>query len=279
MAKLHFGTAGVPQSSKKRDTLSGIQEISDLGLDLMELEFVHGVRMKEEKASIVNDLRSKLGIELTVHGPYYVNLASKKPEIRASSKHHILSSARIGAIAGANSVTFHPSYFQDLDKTDVYNSVRDSLSEIVETLSNENVEIIIAPETTGKPTQFGQITDLVKLCDELGKKIKLCLDFAHVHARDNGGKNRYEHFKASLELIKSELGQEFLDNMHMHISGINYGEKGEKNHLMLTESDIYFEELIQALIDMNVGGYLVCESPIQNEDALLLKSTFEKLSR
>ena len=65
----------------------------------------------------------------------------------------------------------------------------------------------------------------------------------------------------------------------MHLSGIDYGIKGEKKHLILKESDMNYEAVLQALIDFNVGGWLICESPNLEEDALLLKETYEKLQK
>jgi len=71
---MKFGTAGVPNSSKDRSTLGGIRTIKELGLDAMEVQFVRGVKMKEEMAEKVRDLAKSLGVELSVHAPYYINL-------------------------------------------------------------------------------------------------------------------------------------------------------------------------------------------------------------
>lgn len=276
MNKILFGTAGVPQSSKKRDTLSGIQEIKDLGLDAMELEFVRGVRMRSPKAKKVRALAEKLKISLTVHGPYYINLASKDKAIREKSIERILRSARIGNICGAKSVTFHSSYFQDQSKEKVFGIVKDALLYILEILEKEGNDIIIAPELTGKPTQFGSLEELINISQKLKFKTRLCLDFAHQHARD-GKHNSYKEFVKDLEIIEKELGKKFLKDLHMHVSGIHYTKKGERNHLMLEDSDLKYKELLRALIDKNVDGTLICESPIQQEDALLLKSMYERL--
>jgi deoxyribonuclease-4 len=65
--------------------------------------------------------------------------------------------------------------------------------------------------------------------------------------------------------------------MHIHVSGIAYGPKGEIKHLNLKESDLQYAELLQALKDYEVQGLLICESPNVEEDALLLQSTYNAL--
>ena len=65
--------------------------------------------------------------------------------------------------------------------------------------------------------------------------------------------------------------------MHMHITGIAYGPKGEKNHLNLKESDLKYEELLKALKDFKVKGVAISESPNIEGDAFLCQKVFSKL--
>jgi deoxyribonuclease IV len=74
--------------------------------------------------------------------------------------------------------------------------------------------------------------------------------------------------------VENTLGREGLDSMHCHISGIAYGEKGEKNHLLLRESDLNYIDLMAVFQEFHIKGLVICESPNLEEDALLLKNTF-----
>ena len=65
--------------------------------------------------------------------------------------------------------------------------------------------------------------------------------------------------------------------LHLHVSGIEYGPKGERKHLILEESEYNYRELLQALKDYDCKGFVICESPNQEDDALLLKHTYESL--
>ncbi|RFM19351.1 AP endonuclease [Clostridium botulinum] len=61
------------------------------------------------------------------------------------------------------------------------------------------------------------------------------------------------------------------------IGGINYNEKGEKNHLPLLESDFNYSKCLKAIKDYNVKGCIIVEGPLVEKDALLVKNTYEKL--
>ena len=78
MEWLHFGTSGVPHSAKRNDSISGVKRIRELGLDAMELEFVQGVRLPAKDADVINGLQEELGVKLTAHGPYWINLNAEE---------------------------------------------------------------------------------------------------------------------------------------------------------------------------------------------------------
>lgn len=277
MAELLFGTGGVPLSSKDRSVLSGIQRISELGLDNLEVEFVHGVRTGEEKCRAYGEKARELGVALTCHGPYYINLNSKEAEKKEASIKRVLNTARAAHWMGAESFTFHAAFFMGQDTGKVYGVVREAIEHILEEMAKEGTDTAnLSPELTGKPTQWGSLEELIRLCQDI-PGVHPCIDFAHNHARSGGEENSYDEFCATLEAIKSGLGQEYLQRLHIHVSGIEYSQKGERHHLVLKESDLQYEDLIRALKDYEVGGTVVCESPNLEEDAALMKETYGKL--
>ena len=103
-----------------------------------------------------------------------------------------------------------------------------------------------------------------------------CVDFAHWHAR-TGASNSYAEFVSMLETVEKRLGRPALDDMHIHVSGINYGAKGELNHLDMPDSDFNYREFLRALKDYKVKGLLICESPNLEGDAQLLQNTYHGL--
>jgi len=268
------GTAGIPNSTPRKRTIDGIKRVKELGLDAMEIEFVRGVRMKKEAAIEVNKIATELGIVLTVHAPYYVNLNSHDRAKLEASINRVIESMRIGYVASAWSVTFHPGYYGGDVPTKAYARVRNSLKKIVEVAKNEGIDIWIRPELMGGLSEFGSLEEVISLSKEF-ENVLPCIDFAHLHARARGKFNTYDEFKDILIYIEKELGREALDNMHIHISGIEYGDKGEIKHLNLNQSDFNYKDLAKALKEFKVKGVLISESPNLEEDALLMKRELE----
>lgn len=273
---LRIGTAGIPASTKPRSSKNGIKRLAELGLHCMELEFVRSVQMGEKTATEVGQVAKELDISLTAHAPYYVNLNSKEPEKIAASKERVLKAARIGALAGARSVTFHAAYYHDDDPEVVYQNVRTHLLEMRQILDDEGINIRLSPETTGSPSQFGTLEEIVRLSEEI-PGVGPCIDFSHLYTRSIGEFNTYDQFAGALQLVKDTLGEKALQEMHMHLSGIEYGPKGERKHLILAETEFNYQAVIKALVDFDVRGNLVCESPILEDDALILQEVYNEL--
>lgn len=271
---MKFGTAGVPNCSKDRSTIGGIKTIKELGLDAMEVQFVRGVKMNEEKAKEVKMIADSLDITLSVHAPYYINLnAEEKKKIEDSIK-RLIDTVRIGGIFARN-IVFHPGYYMKSSKEGAYRNIRDNLKPIIEFIEQRGLKVKLRPETTGKPTQFGEVDETLNLCQELG--LQPCIDFSHIHARMRGAMNSYEEFTSLLEKVEDKLSEEAIKDLHIHVSGIEYGLKGEKRHLNLKESDFKFEELLKALKDFNADGIIIVESPNLEEDAMMLKRLWKKI--
>jgi len=177
-------------------------------------------------------------------------------------------------MCGGFSLVFHAAYYMNMPEKKVYDNVRQQMKNIVKELKKENNPIWIRPETTGKGTQFGTVDELLKLSTEV-EQVMPCIDFSHLHARTNGKYNTEEEFREVLTKVEKALGKHGLENMHIHLSGIEYGEKGEKNHLILDESDMNYSDLIKVWKEFNIKGVVICESPNIEEDALLLKKAYE----
>lgn len=256
---LLVGTAGIPESTKKSGIVNGIKRCKELGLTANEIEFVRNIYMTPEVAKNVK----KEGLTLTVHAPYYINLNSAKEEVVKASIRRIVKSAKIGKIAGAKSVTFHAAYYGGKEPEEVYEIVKNALINITDEVKG----IRISPETAGKVSQFGSLIEILQLSKEL-KGVFPCIDFAHLHAR-TGKFNSKKEFDKIFDTIKDYLGN--LKNLHMHISGINYTSKGERNHLQLPKSDFKLNEWIKSLKENRVDGIIIAESPSPEKDALLIK--------
>ncbi len=273
--KLLFGTAGIPVSCSG-PTIEGITSVHSLGLDAMELEFVHSINITKEKAPLVREAAQKNNIVLTCHAPYYINLNSAEAAKLRASEQRILNSCRICHACGGWSVCFHAGFYMGADARAVLGKIKESIKGIMKTLNDESIDIWVRPEISGKPSAFGNLEELIELSASI-EHVMPCIDFSHLHARTNGKNNSYDEFCTILEALEKSLGKAALHNMHIHMSGIEYTEKGERNHLILEESDMKYKELMKALKDFHVSGVLISESPNIEGDALLMKKTYEKV--
>jgi len=276
MEKLLFGTAGIPIRTNPRTYENAFQDLTEMNLGCMEIEFVRGVNMNVKTQPVVYKTAKEKGLVLTAHGPYFINLASPEEDKVEASIKRILDTARTANACGGYSITFHGAFYMGQDKEAVYKKVYAKMSYIMETLKSENINIWIRPELTGKATQWGDLDELIRISNDL-ENVLPCIDFAHLHARTAGEWNTYDEFARVFEKMGNEIGAYALENFHAHIAGIEYTAKGERRHLNLDESDLQYKDLMKAFKDFNVKGTVICESPEIENDAMLLQKIYESL--
>ena len=272
---LRFGTSGIPLSSTKPGTVHGIRRARELGLDHLEMAWVNGVRMADETADHIAGTARECDLTLTAHAPYYVNLCGV-PEIVERSVARLVETGRLGSRCGAQSFCFHAGFYGKLGAQQAVAMVRAGARRVTAALRAQGATIDVRTELTGKATQVGSLDEVLAWCGDLGD-VHPCVDFSHRYARDLGKHNRYEDFAATLAAIEQSLGRAALERLHVHISGIQYGPKGERRHEPLRETAFRWKHLLRALKDLRVSGWVVCESPAMEDDALLLQKTYRRL--
>lgn len=274
--KLNFLTAGMPLVTGKGGYPKAIEILKEMGLDGMEVEFVHGVRMSDETREFLRNVQKESPLVLTAHGPFYINLNSKEEEKVEASVQRIIDTAKAASDFGGYSITYHAAFYMGKDKEDVYQQVKKQTQKILEVLEQHNIKMWIRPETTGKATQWGDYEEIIRLSKEF-EQVLPCIDFSHIHARTGGQYNTYDEFCKVLDRIGKELGDFAINNFHAHLAGIEYTAKGEKQHLILEESDMNYKDLLKALKSFGVKGALVCESPNIETDTKILKDYYMSL--
>ena len=275
MPRIRFGSSGIPHSAKHLDTVEGIRTIKALGLDSMELSFTHGVHMGREAAEAIGRAREETGLTLSIHGPYYINLFALEKQKIVASQQRLRDCLRVGEWAGCDYVCFHPAYYMKAEPKTVYRQVLDLLAEMVGELKDQKMRIRLAPETTGRATQFGSLEETLEMAREQ-KELLPVFDFCHLHARDNGRFRRKEDVAKVLETIKATAPW-LLKDFRMQVSGVKYSEKGERAHLPLNESDFPYKWLLECLKEFKVEGTIICESPQLEFDAILMRDYYNGL--
>ena len=272
---LRFGTSGIPRSTARPGTEHGVRRARELGLDCLEMAWVNGIKMRDETADKIAVAARDADIELTAHAPYYINLCGTA-EVVAASLGRLEHAAQLGERCGAHSFCFHAGFYGTQSSAVANRRIVAALRQLGGTLRRAGLSINARPELTGKPSQAGSLEELLAWSAAV-EGILPCVDFAHQYARHGGAYNRYEEFAGMLEAIAARLGRPALERLHVHIAGIEFGPKGERRHLPLRESKFRYRELLRALKDLKVSGWVICESPEMEDDALLLQRTYRRL--
>ena len=275
----HFGTVGSPIGTPKKPggSVGAIQFSKSIGLTAFELGWVQSVRVSEETCAAIKQTAKEEGVALSVHAPYFFNLNATDEEWPKSRK-RLMDAAHYGNLAGATDIIFHPGSYFERPPAEVLKVSIPRLKSCADELKKKGNPVILRPETMGKSAMLGSLEDTLAMSKAL-KNVQPCLDFAHLHARPGDGTmNTVKEWTRLLEAYQAALGKDALKNLHVHLSGIEYGPKGEKNHLALKESDLKINFLFEVLKEFGCAGRILCESPIMEEDALNMKKAWMKVS-
>ncbi|NPA22241.1 MAG: TIM barrel protein [Candidatus Micrarchaeota archaeon] len=267
---MYIGTAGVPIGCKNCSSLDALKFLKDANLNALELEFVRGVKMGEENAKRIKNRAEDLDIRISSHAPYYINLASDDPQKLQRSLEHIKKSLYITNLAGGHITAIHMGYYQNLGKEETYRRMKNALESLVEFIEQHNIKTKMGPETAGKLSQFGRLQEILRLAEEV-PYTEPVFDIAHLHATreyDFTKKDEYYRF----------FNDAPMDHYHFHFSEINYGEKGERNHLNVGETlEPNYKYFLEVLKELGIKATIVLETPDLEESAKKLLEYWKTL--
>jgi len=268
-----FGPAGKPIALKSADILRAPAFLREMGLNAMEYEAVRGVNIREDKARALGNEAKANGVKLSLHAPYYINLAGRKDVVEKSIK-NLNESIEASHWMGAYVVVFHPGYYKDApSKKDALKKVIENLKHVVEYREQINArEVWLGPETTGKTSQVGSLEEVVEIALNV-EGTRPVIDFAHLYARSSGKFiTSKEHVLQVIDLIEKNLGSWVLKPLHVHFSKIEYGKSGEREHHNLSEEGYGpdFRYVCSALCETGIDSVIISESPVLEQDALVM---------
>jgi deoxyribonuclease-4 len=248
-----------------------------LDLSALELGWVRSVRVSEKTCAAIKSAGEEQDVALSVHAPYFINLNADDEEW-PKSRQRLMDAAHYGFLAGATDIIFHPGSYFGRSPEEVLPVAIERLRGCVDELRAADNTVTLRPETMGKAAMLGSLDDTLKMSQDI-EGVEPCIDFPHLHARlGDGSMNTYEEWSQALEAYAVALGAESLSRLHIHLSGIEYTSKGEKEHLPIAESDLNLDAILQALHDHQCQGRILCESPILEEDALMMQERWVQIS-
>lgn len=266
---IRIGPSG--STTQAKNTLDAVDIVADMGLSALEVNYVRGARASEETTRKVGVRAEERGIALSAHAPYYVSLNSPRDEVRASSVGHIVETARRCQWLGAHFFAVHGGTYGGLEGDVATDGVVDRILEVQTRMEAEGITgVKVGLETTGRPSAWGTLDEIEAVAEQAEVVIPV-VDFSHVHARSKGGLKTEDDFRAlvdwALEVSACQL--------YCHFQSIEYGEKGERRHLPVDRWDPDFRLLAPVLRKVTCDVHLICESPLLEADALLIKRVLD----
>jgi len=269
--EVYLGPAGIPTLAEDRTTEGGIKTVSDLKLNSMEIEFVRNVYLNPKKAEEVGKLAKNLNIQLTVHAPYFINLLSDQKLVLEASKKRILDSLDRAERMNAKAVVVHAGYYAELMKEKAFDQMKEVTKEILESMKDSGIKNTrLAYETMAKESQFADLEELLKLVKEIkSKQLTICMDFAHIFAR-NDGKINYTNV---LEKVKD------FDHIYSHFSNMKYNINTKRfvDVHMPINSHPPFKPLAEEIVKRKMDITIISESPVLEQDSLRMVQVFRSL--
>lgn len=264
-----------------KSSLDAPKWLNNRGLNAYEYSFSRGFTISEFMAKELGEKCKENNIEISVHAPYYINLANPDDEFVEKSYNYILTSIKFLKIMGGHRCVFHPGTCGKLSREDAFNLLKKRMKILVERIEKENIDmsgILLCPETMGKSAQLGTYKEIAEICTYADYLVPT-LDFGHINSIMQGKLKTAEDYDEIISYLIKTIGEDKVKKVHIHFSKIMYGDKGEIKHLTL-EDNIYgpeFEPLSKVLKKYNMSPVIISESRgTQAEDANLLKEIYLK---
>ena len=281
---IKFGPSGNDElfyAQGHKHSIEAFEWLNNLGLDLYEYSFGRGVLLKNDTAKLLGEKAKEFNIEVSVHAPYFVNLATLNPEQQSKNEKYILDSLERLKLLGGKKCVLHSGTQTSFDRETAINLVKENILKVVDKATQNGFgDLFICPETMGKYTQIGNAEEIVDICS-LHPMLVPTFYFGHLNCLVQGSLKTKDDFKTLLELIKTKLGNK-INDLHIHFSKIQYSDKGEVKHLTFDDCEFGpdFNPLLQALIEMQVEPTIICESKdIMAQDALKMKKMYLSLAK
>lgn len=270
--KIRLGPGGIPFCCKGSSSIDGVKKTAELGLDAIQIAFTHGIYMSLKASKELGIIAKELDVELTIHAPYYINLASEKPKVIKDSKKRILDSLHSGEKMGAVVAVVHGGYYGK-DKENALKMIFDACQKLSDVIEKNDWKIKLGLETMGKQKSFGTLDEIIKISKKI-KNVIPYLDAAHIYA-GNGGHINYKEIFDEMKVMK-------MKKYHSHFSGIKYslvgiGRGNEKNHVTMSEGGPDFKPFAKEILKRKIDMTIISESPVLEQDSLKMKKIFEKL--
>ena len=290
---LKLGPAGVPLSCKGRTIVEGMDDITVLGLETMEIQTVRQVQPHHfDQYWQAGILSHKTDFEMNVHGPYYGELlGSRRERNRTLSK--MESSMQVGKIVNARHMVCHVGPYGEYDPgTEANEEVANILAGVVERVKSiwgqEGEEedyaafpwvhkaepTLVAVETSGQQELWGTVEEVLEVCNHVPGTVPV-LNMAHIHARGHGRLKTSEDYAELFDQARETFGGK---TFYCHFAGVEHRMGNAQHYTQIKKSDLKFEPFAEYLAEEGdwMDITIISDSPLLEHDAMYMVQHYDK---
>ncbi|MBR2935236.1 MAG: TIM barrel protein [Oscillospiraceae bacterium] len=274
-----FGPAGNAEDFPYKSSVDAPRWMKELGLDCYEYQCGKGVHVGEETARKVGQNAAEHGISLSLHAPYFINMANPDPDSLAKTTGYITGACLVASQMGAGRVVIHSGALMKRTRRQALDIALTSLKHVIAACDDMGFgDIALCPETMGKINQLGDLDEVLELCC-LDERLIPCVDFGHLYARSLGADDGQEAMARILDRMEQVLGVRRASRFHSHFSHIEFTPNGgEKCHRTFEESGGFgpnWTPLAKEVARRGWSPTFICESAgTQARDALTMKQVY-----
>ena len=290
---LKLGPAGVPLSCKGRTIVEGMDDITVLGLDAMEVQTVSTIQPQHfDQYWQAGILSWKSDFEMNMHGPYYAELlGSKRERNRTLSK--METSLQAGKIINARHLTFHVGPYGEYDPgTEANEQVANVMAGVVERVRevwgdeeeeeeysafpwvHESEPSLVGVETSGRQELWGTVEEVLEVCNHVEGTVPV-LNMGHIHARGHGRLRTSEDYAELFDQARETYGG---STFYCHFAGVEHRMGNALHYTQIKKSDLKFEPFAEYLAEEGdwMDITIISDSPLLEHDAMYMLQHYDK---
>ena len=290
---LKLGPAGVPLSCKGRTIVEGMDDITVLGLDAMEVQTVRTIQPQHfDQYWQAGILSWKSDFEMNMHGPYYAELLGNKRE-RNRTLSKMETSLQAGKIINARHLTFHVGPYGEYDPgTEANEQVANVMSGIVERVRevwgvegeeedyaafpwvHDSEPSLVGVETSGRQELWGTVEEVLEVCNHVEGTVPV-LNMGHIHARGHGRLRTSEDYAELFDQARETYGG---STFYCHFAGVEHRMGNALHYTQIKKSDLKFEPFAEYLAEEGdwMDITIISDSPLLEHDAMYMLQHYDK---
>ncbi len=220
---------------------------------------------------MLGELAKELDIRLTLHTPYYMDLVSNG-ELTEKSLDYIVWGGILANEVQADIVVNHVGLYGDLSKKDAMKNVVNNVRYLKKKYRELKLKPKLGFEVSGKQILFGSLNEIITLTKRV-KGILPIINFAHIHARENGSLKEPKDFEAIFQKIEPFMK----DDYYVEFSGVEHENGNELRLTPIKKGDLKFETLANVIYENEYNVTIISCSPLLEHDASYMRVITERI--